>query len=204
MRRTAIIAAVASLALLPACTEETEPSPMPTSEDALTTATEEPEDEAVTSEPEETTEEPTTEEPDAEGPPEMPAEAEEQTEEGAIAFATHYLELINYTGRYPEVGVLEPLAAESCESCRNHEESVSYSVENEEYLKEDTWELGDPETIFTGDGARVAVPVQQPEQSYYKDGEALAETLPEDSATLVVRVIWQDEWLIETITVDEQ
>ncbi|WP_151524221.1 DUF6318 family protein [Serinicoccus kebangsaanensis] len=201
MSRTTIVAAVAGLVLLAGCDNSTEPSPPPTSEASLTTVTEEPA-QTTTEAPEETSEEP-TEEPTADGPPELPDEATEQTEAGAVAFAMHYLRLINYTGKSPETGLLEPLAAEGCESCVNHEESVAYGVENGDYLEQDTFQIGDPETIFTGDGARVAVPVEQVEQPYLRDGEPTDRTLPQASATLVVRAQWSDGWLVESITVDQ-
>ncbi|KUG53620.1 hypothetical protein AVL62_02230 [Serinicoccus chungangensis] len=204
MRRTAIIAAAASLLLLPACTDQSEPSPMPTSEDALTTATEEPEepdDVAATSEPMETDE--GTSEPAAEGPPEMPAEAQEQTEEGAEAFALHYVGLINYTGVQPELGLLEPLAADDCESCRNHEDSVSFSVENGDYLAEPPLSIGDPSSIFTGESSRVAVPVEQNAQAYLRDGEETDRVLGDEAVTLIIRTVWNDGWLVEEITVEQ-
>lgn len=202
MRPTAIIAAVASLALLPACTEETEPSPMPTSEDALTTATEEPEDEAATSEPEETTEEPTTEEPDAKGPPEMPAEAEEQTEEGAVAFARHYVETLNYAMSNPRAGIVEPLALDNCATCDNFEELVAYGETEGEYLAEPMAEIGELTSIFTEDGARVVVPAVQMAQPFLKDGQPVERKLEREELSLVIRVSWQDEWLVESITVE--
>lgn len=132
MRLTAIVAAVVSLGVLAGCQPEAKPSAPPTSEPALTTSTPE-----VTLEPAPTTEAPaptsaepapTTEEAEA-GPPEMPDEAKEQTEEGAEAFVEHYLDMLNYTGQHPQTGHLEPLGAEGCKSCRNYEDNVETLVE---------------------------------------------------------------------------
>ncbi|GAA4871906.1 DUF6318 family protein [Serinicoccus chungangensis] len=203
MRRTAIIAAAASLVLLPACTESNEPSPMPTSEDALTTATEspeEPDDVAVTSEPDETAEE--TEEPAAEGPPEMPAEAEEQTEEGAVAFALHYIEVLNSAMTRPEVGLLEPLALDSCATCDNFEELIAYGAGENEYLARPMVDTGEPQSIFTGETARVLLPAEQTAQPFLRDGDPVDRALEQQELSLVVRVSWQDGWLVESITID--
>ena len=108
--------------------------------------------------------------------------------EGAEAFAIHYLEMVNYTGRHPEEGLLEPLAAEGCKSCANHEEAVAYGVEYGDYLLEDTFVLDTADTIFTGDGARVSVPITQPEQTFYRDNEPIDRVAEFAEATLIVRV----------------
>ncbi|WP_010146169.1 DUF6318 family protein [Serinicoccus profundi] len=187
MRRTAIIAAAASLALLPACTEETEPSPMPTSEDSLTTATEEPEDEAATSEPEETTEGPTTEEPDAEGPPEMPAEAEEQTEGGAEAFAEHYIAVLNWAYMTGETELAESLSDPECTSCAGLiEEAGQYQTSSDYLVTEET------QALLSSDGARVEASIEQ------LTGPGAG------SADIVIRLTpSESSWIVDEITLVE-
>lgn len=196
--RTAILAAIAGTIALTGCTDSPEPAAPPTSQGALTTATTEPaEDDAATSEAAAT-----TEAPEADGPPQMPAQANEQTEEGAEAFALYYVNLINYTGTDPELGLLEPLAAESCTSCANHEESVAYAVENGQYLALEPLKIDKPTSIFTGDTSRVSIPVEQVAQAYLgEDGNPTDRDLPGEVATLVVRVLWEDGWLVSEITV---
>lgn len=202
VRRTPIAAAVASLGLLAACDTSGEPSAPPTAQDALTTATSSPpEDEVVTSEL--VTEEPTTEVPEAEGPPEMPAEAMEQTQAGAEAFVEHYVALINYTGSSPEIGLLEPLGGPSCESCRNHEASVEYAVENGDYLDKDTWSLGAVESSFSEDAARIQVDLSQSAQPYLRDGEPIDRALESAQETLIFRLDWDGSWRIQEITVNQ-
>lgn len=211
VRRTMIVPAALGLALLAGCDNSAEPSPPPSSEDALTTATAAPatpsDEVEVTTEaapttqaPAETEIETATAEP--QGAPEMPEAATEQTKEGAEAFALHYLDVVNYTGMNPEVGLLEPLGADTCQSCDNHEESVVYGVDNGDYLLQDTFTLGPPETVFTGEGARVSVPATQEEQDFYRGGEPIDRSVEHAEGTLVVRVVWQDGWLVNEITVE--
>lgn len=208
MRLTAIGAAI-GLMVLAGCDSTAEPAQPPTQEDALTTATATPapttpSDEVdATTEAAPTTEEPTETQEEPDGPPELPEEATEQTEEGAEAFAIHYLEMVNYTGRYPEEGLLEPLAAEGCKSCANHEEAVAYGVEYGDYLLEDTFVLGAADTIFTGEGARVSIPITQPEQTFYRDDEPIDRVADFAEATLIVRVTWDDAWAVSEITVEQ-
>lgn len=209
--RVLAITAVAGLVLLAGCDNQTDASPPPTTEDALTTATvapTTPDDADVTSEEpaavEPTTEEPTTQEPADDGPPEMPAEAQEQTEAGAEAFALHYLELINYTGMHPEVGILEPFGATACKSCESYEESVAYNVDHGDYLAQDTFALGTASTVFTDDSGRVAIPVEQLAQAFLRNGEETERTVNRAEANLIVRVIWETEgWLVSEITVEQ-
>ncbi|MFK5583870.1 DUF6318 family protein [Serinicoccus sp. LYQ131] len=189
--------------VLAACDTSREPSAPPTSQDALTTVTSsQPEDEVVTSQPA-LTEEPETEEPEADGPPEMPAEAMEQTQAGAEAFVEHYVALINYTGSSPEIGLLEPLGGPSCESCRNHEASVEYAVENGDYLDKDTWSLGPVESSFSEDAARIQVDLSQGAQPYLRDGEPIDRALESAHETLIFRLDWDGSWRIQEITVNQ-
>ncbi|WP_299517915.1 hypothetical protein [uncultured Serinicoccus sp.] len=150
MRRTAIIiAAAASLALLPACTDQSEPSPMPTSEDALTTATEEPEDAAVTSEPVETEDE--TEEPAAEGPPEMPAEAAANE-----AVANYVTTLSNVHLGEAAIEELTVLATDSCATCDNFESAAGQNPLGQEYIR-----LISSDAVVSGGSARVRSQIEQ-------------------------------------------
>lgn len=178
MRPTAIIAAVASLALLPACTDETEPSPMPTSEDALTTATEEPEDVAVTSEPEETTEEPTTEEPD-----EPTVDAGAMTEESATAVVEEFLTVLAdvYRGDAP-IERLDSLYTEACTVCE--------ALAGREASPEDTLEYVSSEAELAGETATVEAVARQ--------------TIDDTEAVLAFYLVWGGEsWLIEGIAIQD-
>lgn len=104
MSRSVIAAAVAGLVVLTACGSPTQPSAPPTSEDALTTATSEPDVVEVTSEePEETSE-----------APEM-----DQTEAGAEAFVEHYFVELNKARETGKTEDLQELAAPQCKSCAN-------------------------------------------------------------------------------------
>lgn len=206
--RVVAIAAAAGLVLLAGCDNQTDPSPPPTTEDALTTATAAPttppDDVDVTTDAAPTTAEPTTSEPAADdGPPEMPPEAQEQTQEGAEAFALHYIDLVNYTGRYPTLGLLEPLAQEECQSCANRVDAVAYGVEHGDHLRDDTFRPGEPMALLTEDSARVALPVTQLPQDFYRGDSVVDRRLSAEEATLVMRLIWNDGWSISEITVEQ-
>jgi hypothetical protein len=51
--------------------------------------------------------------------PTAPAEASEHTDLGAIAFAKHFVEVLNYTAESGDVRQLRRVSTAACESCRN-------------------------------------------------------------------------------------
>ena len=198
MNRPLILAAAVGLALLAGCGQTVEPSPPPTSEDALTTTS------AAADETEAapTTEAPETEEPEAEGPPEMPDEATEQTEAGAEAFALHYIDLINYKGMHPQTGLLEPLGADGCKSCANHEETVQYSVEHSEVLSAPLWSPNDTKaTLFAADDAVVHVDVKQHALEVLDASGSAVDKVPAGNYELVFELQPADPWRIKSIKV---
>lgn len=161
--RVLAITAVAGLVLLAGCDNQTDASPPPTTEDALTTATvapTTPDDADVTSEEpaavEPTTEEPTTDEPDDDGPPEMPAEAQEQTEAGAEAFVRFWITNLNsvYAGDDPD-RVLQ-FSRPECQSCSALVEGVPDNPDGE-----DTFAVMDTTNeLIGGELARVETEVE--------------------------------------------
>ncbi|QFG68069.1 DUF6318 family protein [Ornithinimicrobium pratense] len=206
--RVVAIAAAAGVVLLAGCDTQTDPSPPPTTEDALTTLTATPtthaDDVDITTEAAPTTAEPTTSEPVADdGPPEMPAEAQEQTQAGAIAFAEHFVEVVNYTGIHPTPGLISGLSLEDCGTCGNLEATVEYSAENNEVLNEDLWEITAPPDIlvFSGSDALVRVPLTQHELAVFDDNDQEVERTDRQSLNLGIDLSWEDGWIIRAVQV---
>lgn len=191
-----LAAAATGLVLLAACDNQTEPAAPPTTQDALTTATATPnptpdevdvttEAAPTTAEAAPTTTEPTTAEPAADdGPPEMPEEAKEQTDAGAEAFVSHYLDRVSWAHRIGDASGLERLAQPDCQSCTGLAESADSWAYGEDYLD---YELGD--SLLTDATARVEASVQQ----LVGDGAGHSE--------VVIRLDWMDnQWRVQEIT----
>lgn len=197
--------------LLAGCQGDSEPADPPSSQDSLTTATPTTSDAAPTTEApaddvEQTTApSDTVETTEASGPPVMPEEAQEDSEAGAEVFALHYVDLINYTSKFPEVGLLEPLAADGCASCENHEAAVSYMVEHGEWMEQDGLEVKDSVSLHRpGDSeANVRVQVRQvPQEVFGKDGEVTDE-IGEQEVVMDFELSWVDNsWTVLEIRVD--
>ncbi len=124
MRRIAAALTCLSVALLSACTTP-EPSPLPTPETSVgsttdgseSTPTSTPDDAAQTTSLGAAGEDP--------GVPELPAEAIEDTEDGAEAFVQYYYDLINYLAASPKAGVLKPFSSAECGTCANFEDDAA-------------------------------------------------------------------------------
>lgn len=206
------VAALATALVLAGCQSETEPAPPPPSEDALTTTDAPAEDTAPATSPppddvEETSAEPTTEAPETtedSGPPEFPVEAQEDSESGAEAFALHYIDMINYTSRYPEVGLLGALSSDGCASCRNREDSVAYSSEHGERMERDLFAVIESVPLHSpaDSSAIVRVGVQQIAQDVFDEDDSVVDTIDDREATLVFELAWSGEWLVDEVTVD--
>lgn len=115
------------------CTDAGQPSPPPEPVDSIsdpnaTSAPPPPDTETETAtETAETTASPTTE---AGGPPELPAEAKEQTEAGAEAFVAHYFDLLNYGTMTPDADALVNTGTPQCQTCLAFQDSLDTLVEN--------------------------------------------------------------------------
>ena len=137
------------------------------------------------------------------GPPEMPDEAREDSEAGAEAFALHYIDLINYTGMYPEVGLLEPLATDDCATCDNFEATVVYSAEAEETLAEPMFEVRNVVVLHApSDGtAQARVEAVQVEQAIRGADGSEVDRLPGDEGVWILDLLWDESWYVSAMNV---
>lgn len=107
----------------------------------------------------------------------------------------------NYTSRHPKVGLLEPLGADGCKSCANHEDSVEYSAAHEESLTTDLFAVSESVSLHnpTDSTATVRVAVDQIGQDVVGNGGDVVDTLPDREATMVFTLQWDDRWLVTEI-----
>jgi len=74
-------------------------------------------------------------------PPDMPELANEESDEGAFGFATHFIESMNYS---VNSGVTEPLTAlssKSCESCRSYIETIQSDAQHGTTVRGFRWTI---------------------------------------------------------------
>ena len=58
-------------------------------------------------------------------PPELPARAQKNTKAGAVAFAHHFIEILNYSAATGEVAALKDVSLRACESCTNITQAIA-------------------------------------------------------------------------------
>jgi hypothetical protein len=111
---------LAALLLLGACSSDPQPK--------------EPKRSATTSDPTPTATVPT-----------MPAQAEEDSPEGAAAFVKHYIDVFNYAASTGDVDELSRLSSPDCEGCQSYIKLYKDTYEAGGYFKGGTWRLSNLE-----------------------------------------------------------
>lgn len=208
--RLAMIGVTVGVMVLAGCDGTAEPAQPPSQEDALTTATATPPPPPPIDETEATTDAaPTTIAPtgdtvgtteDAGGPPELPEEATEQTEEGAEAFVEHYLLQLNATGQEPQAGILEQYASDSCGTCAQFATAVTDMLEENEHYDAPLTQLQDVNTIYTGDTAISIATVNQPDVNVISQTGEVVNTYPaERGVRMEFHLRWDRAWTIDKI-----
>ncbi len=76
-------------------------------------------------------------------PPTMPAQAKEDTPEGAAAFVKHYIDVFNYAASTGDVEELSRLSSPKCEGCQSYIKLYRDTYKAGGYFKGSDWKLGD-------------------------------------------------------------
>ena len=204
MRATAP-ALLALAVLLAGCQSDPEPADPPTSQDALTTTSDDapttqalpPDDvEATLSAPDDMSA--TTE---AGGPPTLPDEAKEQSEAGAAAFATFYLDTLNYSTMNSTDGLLEDLGGPDCKTCRAFEELVTKYADEGHHSDGPVVTFQPLEARASGSNMIIFADAVQPVPSTLDESGNVVQEGAEGSAfTMVIRMHWSEgQWMITEI-----
>lgn len=208
--KTKMLTLLAVAALAAGCSGGEEPADPPTSDAALTTSEATP-----VADPAPTTETPddvsqTSAAPDVSettvdsGPPELPPEAQEDSEAGAAAFAEHYIDMINYTSKYPEVGLLDKLSSENCEVCANFEDTVATSVETGEVSMKNIFEISETVSLYRAaeSAADVRVTTHQNEQDIINTGGEAVEHIEPAEGVLAFSMSWNHAWTVDDLRIE--
>jgi hypothetical protein len=80
--------------------------------------------------------------------PTMPAQASEDSPEGAAAFVKHYVDVFNYAAATGDVDELSKLSSPDCEGCQSYIDLYRETYEAGGYFKGSDWALGNLELEF--------------------------------------------------------
>jgi len=75
-------------------------------------------------------------------PPVMPKQAKEDSPEGAAAFVTHWVNVLNYAAATGDVEELSRLSSPDCEGCQRYIDLYRETYEAGGYVRGGTWRLG--------------------------------------------------------------
>jgi thiol-disulfide isomerase/thioredoxin len=90
--------------------------------------------------------------------PTMPAQASEDSAEGAAAFVKHYVDVFNYAAATGDVEELSRLSAPDCEPCKRYADRFREIYENGDRVAQTLWTLS-PGDVLVNDKTRVTVAV---------------------------------------------
>lgn len=184
MRRTAMIAAVLSVGMLTACQTQEAPSPPPTSQPALTTATPEP---APTTEAAPTTAEPAATTTAPEATTTEPEAVIDTSEEGAEAFVEDWVRVFNNAYQTGDAEALEALQTADCTSCNALAGLLQEPSQETEYLS-----ISHLKPTLLDGSAHVETEITQ----------AATPGSPEQTGTAVFELIQEeDRWVLSEIRV---
>lgn len=75
--------------------------------------------------------------------PTMPAQAKENTDEGAAAFVDHYVQVLNYAAATGDVDELSRLSSPDCQGCQSYIKLYRETYKVGGYIKGGEWKLGE-------------------------------------------------------------
>ncbi|KAA1398237.1 DUF6318 family protein [Aeromicrobium ginsengisoli] len=84
-------------------------------------------------------------------PPTMPAQAKEDTPEGAAAFVKHYIDVFNYAASTGDVEELSRLSAPGCKPCKRYADKFRAIYAKGDRISVRLWDLHDDEIELVGD-----------------------------------------------------
>ncbi|MEV7396646.1 DUF6318 family protein [Aeromicrobium sp. NPDC092404] len=99
-------------------------------------------------------------------PPTMPAQAEEDTPEGAAAFVKHYIDVFNYAASTGDVEELSSLSSPNCKGCQRYIKLYRDTYAAGGYFRDSDWRLSDLQLRRAGDSSTLFGTVTSPPGTY--------------------------------------
>ncbi len=132
--------------------------------------------------------------------PTMPAQAKENTPEGASAFVAHYIEVLNYASNTGDVEFLSQLSSPDCDGCQSYIELYRDTYAKGGFFKDSDWSLGDLDVTVDDDKTVVFGTVTSPAGTVAKDRDSKPKPgVPEDSDLTFVVSRSTGAWSLTTL-----
>lgn len=191
VRATALLAALTAITVT-GCSGDPKPAPS-------TTTSSQPSTPSTST----TTSVPATSSDGYNGPASVPVAARAHTDAGRIAFAKHYVNQINETGKNPRTGILEPLALPTCKTCRNYSSTVSSLQRSQNKYTGDSFQILKVGFPQPGDRDVIELVCRGLRIDQVDTGKNTVKTYSGiERGGLVFYLDWQDGWKISKIKFD--
>lgn len=131
--------------------------------------------------------------------PTMPDQAKENSPEGAAAFVSYYVDLLNHAAGTGDVEDLSRASGSECDSCRKYIEMYASTYEDGGYFEGGTWEPSNFEVDGRPDEADVFIKITAASgisRSSAKSDEIETEPYEDE---LVFEIARKDEWRVREI-----
>jgi len=120
---------------------------------------------------------------------------EKKTEAGAVAFAKHWVDVLNRVGESGRTADLTDISANNCASCASLVEYIDGVYGDGGRIESDGWEVLQVGDVAPGKTAKstMSMRVRQSEQRVYRPGEKTAHVAPVQF-TVNFGLSWTDGW----------
>ncbi|MCD9198259.1 DUF6318 family protein [Aeromicrobium wangtongii] len=129
--------------------------------------------------------------PPARAVPTMPAQASEDSSEGAAAFVKHYVDVFNYAAATGDVDELSRLSSPDCEGCQSYIKLYKDTYEAGGYFKDSDWKIGDIKLASSDTEFRASTEVESGGGRFRTNKDAPEKVSAEDMTTLTFIVLRQ-------------
>lgn len=132
--------------------------------------------------------------------PTMPAQAKENTDEGAAAFVKYYIDVLNYASNTGQVEDLSGLSSPQCQGCNGYIKLYRDTYKAGGYFKDSDWSLGALDVRFEDSRAVVFGTVTSPAGTYAETGSAAPQPgNPTDSDLTFIVTRSAGKWSLDTM-----
>ncbi len=130
----------------------------------------------------------------------MPAQAKENTPEGAAAFVGYYVKVLNHASNTGDVTELSRLSSASCKGCQNYINLYRETYAKGGFFKDSDWVLGDLDVRASGGKALVFGTVTSPPGTYAENSSAKPSPgNAEDSDLTFIATVQSGQWILDTL-----
>lgn len=132
--------------------------------------------------------------------PTMPAQAKEDSPEGAAAFVDHYIEVLNHASATGDVDELSRLSDPDCDGCQSYIQLYRDTYANGGFFKDSDWTVGKLDVRFSERKALVFGTVTAPPGTYAERSDSRPQPgNPTNSDLTFVLTLSHGSWILETL-----